>query len=485
MEWRLLRSFNQRKTRKQNEKNSAATPLVLMRMLSKKTLWLGCVLLLALGPGSSNTSAQSQTTGGLDPSPLVRYIDQTAGMSADEAVAYALAHNGDLLATRKEIEAAQALVKQAGLRANPKLDVEGSRQMSGKDNSVMANAALPLELGGRRAARIAVAQRELELREHEFRNRERLLAAEVRMNFGEALAQALKLAFTEELLANNQRGFNLIAARVNEGATAPLEQNMALVELNRLRSLRENVEGKLEVLLLELRNLIGMPPEQPLRLRGDFSNLINLMDQPAPVAIETERALRERPDLLAARTMESLGTARIEQARAAGRLDAGIMAGYERMNSSFPVFGINDNGQLQPVQDVFHFLKFGVSLDLPVRNKNQGAIEAAVVETVAASQRREFAELTARREVAVAYVKYERAARAMEIFRNGVQDQAKANLDVVRQTYELGSKTLLDFIAEQRRFIELETDFIDAQLATYSARVEIERATASPELIKK
>lgn len=430
----------------------------------------------------TNASSPNPTANATPNPSLVRYIDQTAGMTADEAVIYALSHNGDLLATRKEIEAAQALVKQAGLRANPKLDVEGSRQMSGKDNSVMANAALPLELGGRRAARIAVAQRELELREHEFRNRERLLAAEVRMNFGEALAQALKLAFTEELLANNQRGFNLIAARVNEGATAPLEQNMALVELNRLRSLRENVEGKLEVLLLELRNLIGMPPEQPLRLRGDFSNLI---DQPAPVALETERALRERPDLLAARTMESLGTARIEQARAAGRLDAGIMAGYERMNSSFPVFGINDNGQLQPVQDVFHFLKFGVSLDLPVRNKNQGAIEAAVVETVAASQRREFAELTARREVAVAYVKYERAARAMEIFRNGVRDQAKANLDVVRQTYELGSKTLLDFIAEQRRFIELETDFIDAQLATYSARVEIERATASPELIKK
>src|SRR5882672_3450920 len=276
-----------------------------MRMLNNKTLRLGCVISLALGLASPWTWAQSQTTSAVDPSPLVRYIDQTAGMSADEAVTFALTHNGDLLATRKEIEAAQALVRQAGLRPNPKLDVEGSRQMNGKDNSVMARAILPLELGGRRAARIGVAQRELELREHELANRERLLAAEVRLKFGETLAQALKLAFTEDLLANNQRGYNLVAARVGEGATAPLEQNMALVELNRLRSMRENVEGKLEVLMLELRNLIGMPPEQPLRLRGDFGNLI---DPPPPVAVETERALRERPDLLAARTMESLGT---------------------------------------------------------------------------------------------------------------------------------------------------------------------------------
>jgi len=55
----------------------------------------------------------------------------------------------------------------------------------------MVGAMLPLELGGRRAARIAVAQRELELREHELANRERLLAAEVRLKFGETLAQAL------------------------------------------------------------------------------------------------------------------------------------------------------------------------------------------------------------------------------------------------------------------------------------------------------
>jgi outer membrane protein TolC len=55
----------------------------------------------------------------------------------------------------------------------------------------------------------------------------------------------------------------------------------------------------------------------------------------------------------------------------------------------------------------------------------------------------------------------------------------------VRQSYEFGSKTLLDYIAEQRRFIELENDFIDAQLAVYNARVEIARATAAPELIKR
>jgi cobalt-zinc-cadmium efflux system outer membrane protein len=185
------------------------------------------------------------------------------------------------------------------------------------------------------------------------------------------------------------------------------------------------------------------------------------------------------------RANETLAAARIEQARAEGRLDASVSAGYERMNSSFPVFAVDERGALQPVQDVFHFLKFGVSLDLPLRNKNQGAIEAAVAESAAARSRREFAELTIRREVASAYAQYDRAVRAEEIFRVGARDPARANFDVVRQTYELGSRTLLDVISEQRRFIELENDFIDAQLALYSARVEIARATASAELIKR
>jgi cobalt-zinc-cadmium efflux system outer membrane protein len=155
------------------------------------------------------------------------------------------------------------------------------------------------------------------------------------------------------------------------------------------------------------------------------------------------------------------------------------------MHSGFPQFGLDERGGLQPIESNFHYLRFGVSIMLPVRNKNQGAVEAAAAELAAAKSRREFAELTVRREVAVAYAQYDRAVRAEEIFRVGARDPARANLDVVRQTYELGAKTLLDYIAEQRRFIELENDFIEAQLAVYNARVEIQRSTSAPELIKR
>ena len=413
---------------------------------------------------------------------LAGFLDREKGLIPGDAVAYALMHNAAMLAARKEVDAARALVMQAGLRPNPTLSLGGSRQANGRDNTILAEGTLPLELGGRRTARVSVAERELEVRQSMAEDLERRLAIETSRKFGEALSAILKLGFVEDMLTSTRRAYRLVAQRVEEGRVAPLEENVVLVEVNRLRSMRETSKGKAEVAMLELRNLMGMNPETQLRLRGDFTD----MTAPAlTLSAATARALAKRPDLLAGRAAERVAEGQIEQARAEGRLDAGLRAGYQRTNMGFPLNGITDAGQLRPVQDVFNFLTFGVTISLPVRNKNQGAVEAAVAGAEAAKQRREFLELTVRREVATAYARYEHAARAMEIYRVGVREQASANLEVVRKTYELGAKTLLDYLAEQRRFIEVEFAYIDALLDTYLARVEIEGATASPELVQK
>ena len=411
-----------------------------------------------------------------------RYFDPTGGVTADEAVARALAANGELLALRKEVEAARALVKQASFRANPRLDVSGAKTVGAPDNQVMAEVMLPLELGGRRASRVRVAGREVELREAVLADRERVVAAEVRAKFGEALAEVLKLGVTEELLSNSQRGYRLVVARVLEGRTAPLEQNQVLVEVNRLRSMREMGRGRAEVALLELRNLMGAEASEPLKLRGDFDDLIDPLPAPAEAAA---RALDSRADLLAARAAESLAESRIEEARAGGRADADVRAGYQRMRSGYMLSGIDERGRLAPIDDTFNSVTFGVSVTLPVRDKNVGAVEAAAADLEAAKRRREFLELTVRREVAAAYAAYEAAARASEIYRVGVRGQAGQNLTVIRKTYELGSKTLLDYIAEQRRYIELENDYVDSILATYLARVRVASASAAPGLTAK
>lgn len=450
---------------------------------SKKTRRFAALVLLLLqlqfSAAAQIDSLPTHSMDNMTNSSTAKYLDAAGGKTADELVAAALRSHGEITALRKEAEAAESLIKQARLRPNPSLELGGTRQIGGADNSLMTQVEVPLELGGRRAARIRVATRELEIRRLAVAERERQVAFEVRAKFGEALAAAFKLRFAEEMVILRTEHYKLVAATVEEGRRPPLEQNMEMVELNRLRAAQEIADGKTEIAFLELRNLAGFEPQTLLRLKGSFENLLETLP---PVGEAVVNALRERPDLQGARAIELLAAARIEQARSEGRLDADVSVGYQRMRSGFPLQGIDDSGNLRMIDSTFNFFTFGVTLNLPVRNRNQGMIEAAIFEEEAARRRREFGELTIRREVTAAYVRFQAAARAMEIYRVGVREQAAANLQVVRQTYELGSKTLLDYIAEHHRFIEIENGFIDAQLETYSARIEILRAANLPGL---
>ncbi len=266
----------------------------------------------------------------------------------------------------------------------------------------------------------------------------------------------------------------LTAASVDAGKSAPLEQNLLFVELSRIEAMLIGTNSRAEVAMLELKKVVGMSPEEVLLLRDDLATGW----QPPQQSEVINQALLKRPDLIAARAAESLAAAQLEQGRIEGRVDASIFANYERMNSGYSVRGFNDAGALVPVTTVFHYLTFGVKVALPTRNKNQGNIEAAVAALDAARIRLEFAERVARNEIAAAYVRFDRARQAMNIYSEKVLKNAARNLDVIRQTYEFGQKTVLDYIAEQRRYVEIETGFTDLLKEYFDARVQIERATA-------
>ena len=410
------------------------------------------------------------------PSSFSHFIDPANGLTADDLVRYALKHNGELQAARQMIAEARGRLRQAGLRPNPTVESSYQRGVTSSDNNLNLMAELPLELGGRREARVAVAGREIEMRQAEVVDFERKLAAEVRMKYAEVIAAARNLKFTEDLLVLTRDSHQIVQARVERGKSAPLEQNVVFVEVNRIDAMRINFEGKTEVAMFELKKSAGMPPSEPLVLRGEF----DVNRQPPPQDDAIRNALAARPDLVAARAAENLALAQIEQARTEGKVDASLFASYMRQDMGFGVRGINDQGLLAPVQGVFHYVGAGVKLTLPFRNKNQGNIEAAQAQLEAARDRRAFGEIVVRNEVAAAYVSFERAQAALAVYRDGVRNQAQRNLDVIRQTYVLGQKTLLDYIAEQRRFIEVETGFTDMLKAVYESLIEIDRAAASP-----
>jgi cobalt-zinc-cadmium efflux system outer membrane protein len=309
----------------------------------------------------------------------------------------------------------------------------------------------------------------------QVRDRERRLAADVRLKSGELLAARRSLAVTDDLLIVNRDALRLVQNRVRQGATPALEENLMLVEVNRLDAARQMLASRVNIVSLQLKALAGMAPDAPLALRGDLASAV-----PPPPGDEAARqALTNRPDLDAARADVAMGAAKIRKERAEGRWDASVNVGYQRQDVGFDLKGITSTGGTRTIQDVFHFFGGGVSIVLPVRNRNQGNIAAASAEAQAAERRLQFTELTVRQEVAAALAQYEASRRSLEIYERGVRDVATRNLSVVRQTYALGRGSLLDVIAEQRRYIEIENGYTDALRQVYDAGVEVDRVVGA------
>jgi cobalt-zinc-cadmium efflux system outer membrane protein len=396
-------------------------------------------------------------------------------LTVDAVVTQALSENPELKAARAEVEAARGRLLQAGLRPNPMLDVSAQQNVTGPDNNLTVGVTLPLDLNGRKAGRVSVAEGELAMKEAQLSNRVRELSAEVRMKAGEVLAARRNLRITEELLAVNREALGLATQRVRRGAIPALEENLERVEVNRLDASRETLASRVEVSTLQLKVLVGLAPEAPLSLKGELTA--------PPVTRTREAALQEalsgRPDLVAARAEVAMAKAKIRKEEAEGRWDASVNVGYMRQNFGYDLSGLTARGETRPITDIFHYVGGGVTIMLPVSNRNQGNVAAALAETQAASRREEFAVLSVRQEVQAAFVQYEAARRARETYAHGVRDLARENLEVIRKAYQLGRTSLLEVIAEQRRYIDIEMGYTDALQHAYNAVVELERAVGT------
>ncbi len=397
-------------------------------------------------------------------------------VTVDDLVAQALADNLELHATQAEVAAAQGRLQQAGLRPNPVLELGVQHNVAGPDNNLTASVTLPLDLNGRQAGRLGVASGELEMKRAQVAERARRLRAEVRLKAGELLAAQRNLRLTEELLQINQQALVLLQSRVSRGAAPPLEANLLRVEVNRLDASRHLRASQVEVQALYLKTLLGLGPDAPLRLQGDLRTPPVLLERDAGLA----QALATRPDLWMAQAEVAMAEAAVRKEQAEGRWDASVNVGYMRQDAGYDLRGLTARGGTQPIQDVFHYVGAGVAITLPVRQQNQGNIAAALASVTAAQRRLTLVTLTIRQEVTAAFTQYDASQHALDIYTHGVHEVARQNLAVVRQAYELGRWSLLDLIAEQRRYLDIATGYTESLKQVYDAVLEIERTVGTP-----
>ncbi len=401
-------------------------------------------------------------------------LAQSKEVNLNEAVQYALTNNLNLRADRKQLDGASGKLKQAGLRANPMLETSGLSSLT--DNSMKTASVmmtLPLEAGGRRLRRINVAERELTRLRYEIAERERQLAANVRTKYADTIEAMRTLELSERLLELNQNNYDLIKARVTEGASAPLEQKQLQVELNKLTAQKQANENRVVVLLEELKSLLGVRAEEPLKISGEFLSVPVTLTKQELIGL----AIKTRPDLQAARAAESVADAMTEQAKTEGKYDLSVFAEFGLQSWRFDMYGVMpETGGLERISMTNTMVRAGMTITLPTRNKNQGNIEAAVAASEEARLRREFIETIVRREVNAAWLRYEGAARVLKIYDTELLAAAQNNLRVVRASFELGYLRLMDVLAEQKRLVEIQMNYVAAQKELFLARSDLDNA---------
>jgi cobalt-zinc-cadmium efflux system outer membrane protein len=403
------------------------------------------------------------------------FLDSENGVTEPELLARALASNPRFAALRQEIAIARGGVAQARLRPNPSLSVGGLKEVSGEDDRFNIGGAVPLELFGRRARRTEVAERKLDATQATVADEERLLTREVRMRFAQTVAAVRNLEFVEQLLQANRQFLKLMEDRVREGAAPSLDADEVRVEVNRIDALRIDYQAKAEIAMLALKEVIGIPPGESLRIKGSLEQAALPFDEIQLLQL----ALTHRPDLAARRATEATAVADLRRQQAEAKPDATFSASYERPNTGFALRAFDSTGNLRPIRQSFNYAVFGIQISLPLFNRNQGAIVAATAEINSARSKIAAADLVIRHEVAQNLVRYKGGQERAAIYRTGVRDQAARNLDVVRQIYAYGRIRLLDVIAEQRRFIDIETGYTDVLLDAYVARVALEQAVGT------
>ena len=394
--------------------------------------------------------------------------------TVDDLVRAGIANNQDLAAVRERIAEAKGLLRQAGVRPAPTLGLNGA---TGKPIGTIGEEQYggeytqPIETFGKRGKRIRVAEFSVGVAKAELQGRTTELAFEIKAAYAEVLAERRKVKLLSDLMTFNQDTLRLTEARVKEGDVAPLEAGLLKVEINRAEVSQISARSRLASAEFELRRLAGLSSTTP----------IPDMDFPAPIQISLDslksKALQNRADLKTARLEEEQRTASVELAKAEAKPDVTLSAGYSRQNSQFDgLFGFNGNGTLSPIRDQTDILTFGVSIPLRTGRSGAGNVQAATARTDAARLHLAYLERTIPLEVESAYQRWRSASDSLQLLRSGVIEPSSANLSVIREAYKLGQLRLLDVLNEQRRLVDTQLAYIDAQADAARSWAEVERA---------
>lgn len=402
------------------------------------------------------------------PTPIYQqYIGN--GVTLDWLINQSLTNNRNLLAARQTRDILAAKRLQAGLRPNPQISVQfGSDQLASRTGEYDLDATFsqPFERGGKRQKRVQVVELELAQAEKEIAFQEQTLRSEIYTQYINTLATAKTLELLEKLVALTQENLRLVTVKFEQGEAAKLDLQLTQVELNRWKSVLLQTDLQVKASILQLKTLAGLEADTAVKLTEFFptqiTSQLDLLD------LQTQ-ALASRLDLQAARLKEELSQAQIDLATANAKADINLFATYsEEREVEDMVVARSSN--------INRKIGVGITIPLTINNRNQGTIAQFTATKTQIRYQREQLEQQIKQEVALALNRLESSKETLKLFEIDILPKAQDNLKIISIAYQLGEQELLAVIAEQRRLIDFQQQFIQINKEYYLSLVALEKA---------
>ncbi|MDR1557616.1 MAG: TolC family protein [Tannerellaceae bacterium] len=375
--------------------------------------------------------------------------------------------NISYLAEKYNVDIAEARLKAARAFPDPELSVTYANNQDWDlqmGYGIDAELSYTLELGGKRRARIRVAQSEREmtgaLLDDYFRN----LRADATLAYLAALKQK---RLYEIQKASYQQMLSLAHAdslRFHLGAIMEVDARQSKLEAASMLNEVYAGEGDWQEALVQLVLFQGnQTMESPDSIAGELSYLKRAFDLPRLVV----EAQNNRADLQAALKSRELSQNNLRLVKANRAIDLGITLGG---NYSSRVLN-----EIAPAP-AFKGIMAGISVPLKFSNTNKGEWRAAQWEAAQSEKQYQAVELQIGSEVAQAFSRYQTACRQVEQFHTGMLHEAEAILQKKIYSYERGETTILEVLNAQRTYNDIQAGYNETLYNCAAALVELERA---------
>lgn len=374
----------------------------------------------------------------------------------DALVTDVLQSNPELEFYRAEIAAAKAGRMTAGQWENPELNMDaGSKRVWERSGPALGDGlawsvsvAQPFEFPGRLALRKAIANRQVNLATLGLEQFQAALTVRTRLLGSTVVVAQEKAAATREVSQRFQALLEVLVQRDPAGVTPLLDQR--IIEAGSITLLRRasQVTQEAQAAMIELNALRGQPPDALLTLTGTI---------PLSTHLPSLAALND-----VARTNNfDVRLRHVELAQQGFRVRLSKSERYPKVTLA-PFYS------QEKASDEERIVGLGVSVPLPLWNKNTGNIQASEARLQQAEAALRVTWRQVERQIAEHALALQAQLEEMSRWRADAARQFREAAELADRHYRLGAVPVTTYVEMQVRYL----DALDALLTTRAEALE-------------